>query len=503
MKFLNRALALGLGLSIFTTSVYADPLDFGVFGGITEGRKLPKTTEQLLQNNKNTKNQLKSTYKEIIFLTGTPKEYNGNITIDSKATNLSDKGTYKVSYKVENGDTTPPDMTIARNMDYNVNYRQEENQTIKDYEVSKWTETITVDGKTYTIDEKESKSSISIIEDKTPGVTYYKGDVSHRAVYTAGEEKITQEISGVIYGYSSAWSSTESQKLNCTISTKDWQMEYQVRPSVSVNKTLEYSKNEPTAISFEGNYKEVMQNKSGLNYNVYVIPPQLTYTTPASGNVSIPSFNTFEQLVAPDLSYLKGHFAEEDIKKMFSMQVLTGDPKFYKPNQSITRGKFVEMLVKAVKLPIEDNTKPNNKKAPVEVVFSDVLPENPEYKYIMAAYKEGLTLGQTNGKFGINEPIERQEAIVLLLRALGLEHLGLDPTPITPFVDDLDIASWAKRELYAANRIGIISGDADGKFHPKLFINNAEAAAIINRLINYMRYDMQVDYTENIVNFAD
>lgn len=502
MKILNRAVAFIMGLSIFTTSVYANPLDFGIFGGITEGRKLPKTTEQLLNTNKNTKNDLKSTYKEIIFLLGQPKEYNGNITVSSKATELSDKGSYKVSYKVQNGDTTPEGMTIARTMDYNVNYRQEENQTIKDYEVSNWTETITVDGKTYTIDNKESKSSISIIEDKTPGVTYYKGDISHRAVYTSGEEKVVQDISGVIYGYNSAWSSTETQRLNCTVSTKNWQMEYQLRPSVSVNKTLEYSKNEPTAISFEGNYKEVMQNKSGLSYNIYVLPPQFTYTTPTSGNVSVPSFNTFEQLVAPDISYLKGHFAEEDIKKMFAMQVLTGEPKFYEPNEAITRGQFTQMLVKAIKLPIDNNTK-SNKKASVDVVFSDVLPERQKYPYIMAAYKSGLVVGKDNNNFAIDEPIERQEAIVILLRALGLEHLGLDPTPITSFTDDKYIDSWAKREVYAANRIGIVSGDENGKFNPKLFINKAEAAAIINRLINYMRYDMQVDYTENIVNFAD
>ena len=502
MKLINKVLALSIGLSIFTTNVYADPLDFGIFGGITEGRKLPRTTEQLLNTNKNTKNEIKSTYKEIIFLTGEPKEYNGNITINSKATKLEDKGSYKVSYKVENGDTTPEGMSIARNMEYNVNYRKEEKQTIKDYDVSKWTETVTVGGKTYTIDKNASKSSVSIIEDKMPGVNYYKGDISHRAVYKSGDEKITQDISGVIYGYNSAWSSTETQRLDVTLSTKDWQMEYQIRPSVSVNKNLEYSKNEPTAISFEGNYKEVMQNKSGLSYNIYVLPPQFSNIS-KTGNVSIPSFNTFEQLVAPDLSYLKGHFAEEDIKKMFSMQILTGEPKFYKPNEAITRGQFTQMLVKAIKLPIDNNSGNNNKKAPVDIVFSDVLPNRKEYPYIMAAYKEGVILGQTDGKFSIDEPIERQEAIVVLLRALGLEHLGLDPTPITPFVDDKYISDWAKREVYAANRIGIIAGDVDGNFKPKSFVSKAEAAAIINRFINYMRYDMEIDYTENIVNFPN
>ena len=55
MKILNKALSICLSLFICTTTVYADPLDFGVFGGISEGRKLPKTTEQLLATNKNTK----------------------------------------------------------------------------------------------------------------------------------------------------------------------------------------------------------------------------------------------------------------------------------------------------------------------------------------------------------------------------------------------------------------------------------------------------------------
>lgn len=304
----------------------------------------------------------------------------------------------------------------------------------------------------------------------------------------------------MIYGYNSAWGSSETQRLNCTVSTKDWQMEFQIRPSVSLNKSLQYSKNEPTSISFDGNYKEVMQNKSGLKYNIYTLPSQF-YFNKRQGSLSIPSFNTFEQLIAPDTTFLKGHFAESDIKKMFAMKILTGEPKFYQPNQAITRGQFTEMLVRAIKLPVEDYSKKS--KSSLEIAFSDVMPERREYPYIMEAFKSGLAIGKNDGRFHTDEPLERQEAIVILLRTLGLEHLGLDPTPITPFVDDEFIASWAKKEVYAANRIGIISGDEDGKFKPKSFINKAEAAAIINRLIEYMRNDMQIDYTENIVNFAD
>ena len=502
MKKGKIAVAFALSISMLTSNIYASVGDLGFFGGISEGKRLPKTTEQLInsKNNKNSKNQVTLPYKELIFLSGKPTEFAGNITFSSKGDTDKEIGSYKMNYKVQKGDTTAQGVDINRNIEYNVNFRKEENQTIKDFDVSKWTETITVDGKTFTLDPKQSKSSVSIIEDKTPGVTYYKGDVSQRAVYTADGKPITYDINGVIYGYSSAWSSTETQKLNATISTPEWQMEFQMRPSVSVGKTLQYSSNEPTAISFEGNYKEVMQNKSGLKYDIYTLPTQF-YLTEKTGQISIPSFNTFEQLIAPDTSYLKGHFAEHDIKKLFAMQILDGEPKFYKPNQSITRGQFTEMLVKAIKLPIEDMS--NNKKAPVEIVFSDLMPERKEYPYVMAAFKSGLAVGKNDGKFHTDEPIERQEAIVILLRALGLEYLGLDPTPITPFVDDKYIANWAKKEIYAANRIGIISGDNNGKFNPKALMSKAEAAAIINRLIDYMRKDMQIDYAENIVNFGD
>ncbi|MDR2939313.1 MAG: S-layer homology domain-containing protein, partial [Clostridiales bacterium] len=82
-------------------------------------------------------------------------------------------------------------------------------------------------------------------------------------------------------------------------------------------------------------------------------------------------------------------------------------------------------------------------------------------------------------------------------------NLGLDPTPITPFVDDSNIVDWAKQEIYAANRIGLISSGTDGRIRPLDSISKAEGAALINRLIDYMRVDMQKDYTENIVNFAD
>ena len=314
------------------------------------------------------------------------------------------------------------------------------------------------------------------------------------------------EISGTFYGYDSAWSSTETHRIDGTVTTDGWQLQYQVRPSVSMGKTLQYSENEPTAISFSGNYREVMQNKSGLSYDIYTLPKVNTYNVPRTGTESIDTYNSFEQLIAPNLGFLKGHFAEADIKKLFAMQILDGEPTFYQPSQSVTRGQFVSMLTKAVKLPVEDTSKKkkSSKKAQVvNIVFPDVTEDREDYKYIMAAYKAGLAVGRDNGHFYTDSPIERQEAIVILLRTLGLENLGLSPTPVTSFVDDKYIADWAKKEVYAAARLGIISGDSDGNFRPKSYVSKAEAAAFVNRLVTYMRSDLQTDYTEHIVNYSD
>lgn len=501
MKKLKKFFSLIFCCFLSTNCVYAQVGDFGFFGGISEGRKLPKTTEQILEQNKTTNSNLKTTYKEVLFLSGKPIEYEGVLATTIKGDTSEDFGTIKVGYKIQDSEATNEDVSINRNIQYNVAYRKENNQIIKDFEVSKWTEKIKVDGQIFTLDPVKSKSSISVIEDSNPAVNYYRGDISHKAVFVNSDKQtFTQDIVGTIYGYDSAWSSTETHRLDGTVTSNDWQLEYQVRPSVSVGKTLQYSTNEPETISFSGNYKEIMQNKSGLTYNIYSYPIQNSLNIKTYGNVSIDSFNNFEQLIAPKMDHLKGHFAESDIKKLFSMQILEGDTNLYKPNQVITRGEYVKMLIKAIKLPIkEKNTKTNVQ----DIVFADVLEQREEYPYIMAAYDTGIIAGRQNGIFDVDSPIERQEAIVMLIRTLGLENLGIETAKITPFVDDNFIDNWAKKEIYAANKIGIISGDLDGKFNPKNFVTKAEAAAIINRLNNYMRTDLKINYTENIINYSN
>jgi hypothetical protein len=308
-----------------------------------------------------------------------------------------------------------------------------------------------------------------------------------RATYISGEDKTVVEVSGDIYGYDSAWSAVETHILNGAVITPTRRVQYKIRPSVAVFKELQYAENQPAAISFSGNYREVSQNNSRLDYEIYNFKEE-----PKKGSATIDSYNAFEQLIAPDAEFLRGHFAEEEIAKLFAMQILDGDPKHFIPNQAVTRSQFVTALAKAVKAPIEENVKTRGKKnAAPEIIFPDVTEERPDYKYINAAYKIGLAYGKSEGYFYADAELTREEAVVLATRVLGIKNL--DPAPLTAFSDDADISGWGRREIFSATRLGLIP--ASGRFGPKDPVTKAEAATLIVRLIDYARYEIQKEYS--------
>ena len=538
LKKFIRIIVITLAVSLLTARpAYAVIEDIGFFGGISQGTRLPKTTEVLLSNQArpSSRGGPGLPYKEVVFLNGTPRVFEGTLTVTTSGSLPEpdkDMGTFTQTYQIVPSIRSNQEAIIRRRMVFRVNWRREGRQIIKDYALrdgtrSSWDETIELDGTLLRVDHRLSSFNVSILEDETPGVTYYKGNVSNRAVYTDGDEANTVvklDTIGSFYGYSNPWSKTDVQRIDGFVdSSAGWQLQYQIRPSVSVAKTINYSANEPSLISFAGNYQEVMKNVSGASYNIHMRPVQF-YRDPVTGNINhnntnwghfdffeeeesadinLASYNTFEQLIAPNLTFLNGHPAQSDISKLFAMQVLDGDPRFYQPAQIITRDQFVTALAKAIKLPIEPPRAGRGRVSTQRIIFPDVQPERPNYPHIMAAYRAGLVTGNNQGLFNADAPIERQEAMALLTRSLGLSQVWLNPAPVTSFADDASIAAWAKGELYAAHRIGLIFPDDYGRINPRNTVSKAEAAAFINRLIDYMRADIAEDYSSHIVNFPN
>ncbi|MCL1884573.1 MAG: S-layer homology domain-containing protein [Defluviitaleaceae bacterium] len=493
--------------------------DMGFHGGISEARHLPRTLETLLLqqgngNNRNRRNsrndEIEMVYSEFIFLGGEPVLFEGTLTITPGSPAAgSTAGTYRVEHEVSESEAVEDgEVSIERVMEFDVQYGLSGSQMIYTYIIDRdeWEEVITTPAGTFTLDPVRSSFVISIIEDRTPGISFYRGDISARLVYTGGPdgETIVEKV-GEFYGFATAWSATETHRTNVTITNDNWALQYQIRPSVTVNKDLQFVRNEVTQISFEGNYREQHRSFAGLRYDIF-IKPQHMWEVPDYGWHSMERFNVFEQLPAPDLSFLRGHPAEDDIHRLFAMQILQGDPRFFVPNQAITRGQFLTALARAIKLPVEEVVLPRAARGqqPVALtLFSDVTSQRPEFRYIQAINRAGVAFGRADGKFYFDYPISRQEAIVTTIRALGLTNLGLNPTVVSPFMDSDYIAYWAIRDVNVALMLDLIAPDAEGNFHPRRAMSKAEAAAMFNHLLEYLRNGIVRHYSEELVNIIN
>ncbi len=492
---------------IFPPSVFGMEGEIGYFGGISEGYRLPQTIDQKVVTKSKKSKTIELNYKEVVFITGKPIEMEGTLSIQSKGRvdDDVDNGIYDEVYTIKMENPLAKEESLERKITFETRYykvkQDHMTQVIKDSTPKKWTETVRINGKQYTLDSDKSRFIKSMIEDYTPGVQYYSGKLSTEAHYINGDERVIVSLEGPLYGYEQPWSKTETQDLQFVVKSqggeKSWEMAGTITPSVITKKTLKYYQTPNLPHSLEGTYEEIMENHGGLLYTITSRHPDLS-PKQKKGSLSVPSFNIFEILKAPkNLDFLKGHFAEEDIKKLYSMNILDENPAYFKPNQAMPRSQYVKALCRAMNIPIEEiETKKTSRKSKEQVqpqIFADVSPNHPEYPYIMAAYKAQLIQGD-GAYFYPERPITREEAFVIFVRILGLERLGLDPTPRTPFVDDAYIAPWAKRDLYAAYNLGLIKGNPEGKILPKNWLSKAEAAALTNRLIDYLRSDMLRDY---------
>jgi len=509
MKKHLKTLVLALAFATVATPVYAGAGTMGFNGGISEGRRVPTTTERILNPSLNGRRSINGTfeYQEMVFLDGRPELFRGELTVSGGAVTAADSGTFNVTHTVSGGvpEDDSDDATIVdRTITFAVNWHRQDDQVVKTYTMSSWAETITTwNGDVFTLVPEQSSFVVSIIEDHNPSAMFYRGHMSKRAVYESEVGDRIIEASGTIYGFDTPFSSTETQNIDKWIVSPGWQMSYQLRPSVSVTSSLQFNDTTPTAISFFGNYMEVMTNRSVLAYDIFVVP-QITHaiSMQPSGSTNINNRNHFAQLIAPDTTHLRGHFAERDISRLFAQQILVGPTLHFAPSQAMTRGEFITAVVRAIRLEVQATpARTNAFNRQNRIVFPDVLTDRPEYPYIMSAFRSGIAYGRNDGNFHVDVPIPREEVVVTLIRALGLENVAPNPAPITPFVDGMQISDWARREVYAAHSLGLIQGDENGNFRPRELVTKAEAAAFINRFIDYMREDLVRDYSERMVNF--
>ena len=114
-----------------------------------------------------------------------------------------------------------------------------------------------------------------------------------------------------------------------------------------------------------------------------------------------------------------------------------------------------------------------------ETPFSDVSADDWYAPYAAMAYKEGIVLGDSEGKFNPGDNITREDMVTILYRAMKVTEANMTPN----FNDADEISSYAKSAVAYFGSKGIVNGMGDGSFAPKAGATRAQAARILYNII--------------------
>ncbi len=154
-----------------------------------------------------------------------------------------------------------------------------------------------------------------------------------------------------------------------------------------------------------------------------------------------------------------------------------GSEFYFNPEGSVSRGELTVMVLHAIGK--------ENVKSTGATPFADdaQIPEHMK-GYINTAYSIGLVKGvQTeNGLcFEASRSITRAEAAVMLSNILNLST----PTVLPVFGDSEDIPVWAAPAVYSLSHAGVFN-TTDGNASPLDTLTRADAAVMLNNLVNYL-----------------
>ena len=182
---------------------------------------------------------------------------------------------------------------------------------------------------------------------------------------------------------------------------------------------------------------------------------------------------------SPRFSDIDKHWGKDDIINAAKNLIVNGYPEGdYKPDGKLTRAEFTAMLTRALyHTLIVDKAKI---KTYGDVKSSDWFSESIGFADIM-----GLTGFVTGKEFKPNQEITREEMAYMIARSLDYAKIAY-PAPSNPpavdYADKDEIDGRFAKDVEICTSMKLLQG-ADGNFMPKKTLTRAEAATVLNRLL--------------------
>lgn len=161
----------------------------------------------------------------------------------------------------------------------------------------------------------------------------------------------------------------------------------------------------------------------------------------------------------------------------------SGDMKLFAPSDTVTREEFVKMIMLALKL--------SDGSVATGADYADVDVQSWYAPYISAAVSYGIINGVSPERFGVGEPITRQDMAAIVFRAMKCAYDIRDiEQTAAPFGDHID--EYALAAVGYLSSKGIISGYPDGTFGAERTADRAEAAQIIYNVVRQCVLDSRL-----------
>ena len=167
-----------------------------------------------------------------------------------------------------------------------------------------------------------------------------------------------------------------------------------------------------------------------------------------------------------------------DVKRVWDLEIMEGkSPSIFSPQSVMTRAEFVTMLSRLADSELDGMAEEAAAK------FTDVPADAWFAPYVGWGVSLGIVTGYNDGTFLPDNPVNRQELAVMVVRFMdysGITHPVPAPT-VDTFGDFKSVGSWARPQVEILRNAGVVGGDENGYFNPKKSANRAEVAAIAGR----------------------
>ncbi|MDF2521793.1 MAG: transglutaminase domain protein [Clostridia bacterium] len=172
---------------------------------------------------------------------------------------------------------------------------------------------------------------------------------------------------------------------------------------------------------------------------------------------------------------ISSSWAKDYINKLYNEGILFAKQgSLYKPADNITRAEFSAFLVNTLRLESKDSG----------ITFKDVTDKSDYAAFIKTAAGYGLIKGNPQGYFKPNDTITREDAAVIMQRAIELLNVEYGALAEPSFADMYKISPYAKDSVKLIYSMNIMTGKPGNIFDPKNFTTRAEASKLLDNFIN-------------------